>query len=479
MVVIDNREADTVARGSDAFGEVATSVGRGSVVANRYRLLESVGHGGTSIVYRAYQVDLDRMVALKILAIDPADERMGERLQREARVIAGIVHPALTQIYEIGVTVDGRPFIAMELLSGESLADRLDRVGRLAPRDAVEIAAQIAAGLGVVHDKGYIHRDVKPSNVFLATSAAGETVKLLDFGTVRRLRVREAANDPVVQRTLMGVGTQTIQTLPGIVFGTPWYMSPEQAAGLPLRARSDQYALGVVVYEMLTGSAPYDDALPGRILAKHIAEPLEPMSQRAPDAAIPRELEVVVMRALAKDPDLRFAKIGDFATALVKALSQPTALVDAPPQPMERRAPPQAIAVPVRGARTRHRGVFAALIVVGVLAVGSFGVLAWLGSKSHARKDAVRAARFVTTSVAQTPLHASESTSAASRSNMAPIVSPVLETPVLPEASSRSDSVSTRSTRAPARIERRAADPRAPDYFLPELKSFSDKEKSP
>jgi serine/threonine-protein kinase len=256
-------------------------------------------------------------------------------------------------------------------------------------------------------------------------------------------------------------------------------MSPEQAAGLPLRARSDQYALGVVVYEMLTGSAPFDDLLPGRILAKHIAEPIEPMTQRAPDAAIPPELEVVVMRALAKDPDVRFAKIGDFAAALVDALSQPTALVDARPQRPATRPQPPATPVPFQTARSRRSGVVAALVVVGLLAVASFGALAWLRSKSHAREDAARAAPAVTASVTQTVLDAGESTSAASRSATAPIVSPVLESPVLPEASSKSESDSMRSTRAPARIERRAADPRPPDYFLPELKSFADKETSP
>jgi len=439
-------------------------------IVDRYRLVEIIGHGASSIVYRAYQPELDRMVALKVLAVDPGDDRMGERLEREARLVAGIHHPALPQIYGMGVTADRRPFIAMELLDGESLAAHLERVGRLAPREAVEIGVQIAAGLAAVHAAGYVHRDVKPSNVFLANPSGGRVVKVLDFGTARRLQIGDATRDSTVQRTLLGVGKPTIRTLPGVVFGTPWYMSPEQAAALPLGARSDQYALGVVLYEMLTGTLPFDDALPGRVLAKHIAAEPQPMSERAPDAAIPTELEGVVMRALEKNPGKRFANIAEFASALREALSAPAVARPAPTPP-----PPT-----ISGGR-RHRGFLAALTAAGLLALGTAAALAWLAFQSHARpntapRDEPAIAVSAVRSAAAADRRRESARDAAHASGSAPalVVSPVTDAE-LPRAETPPNAVS----RTPVRRKRGVTDARPPDYSLPELKSFTDEERSP
>jgi serine/threonine-protein kinase len=384
-----------------------------------------------------------------------------------------------------------------------------------------------------VHAKGYVHRDVKPSNVFLAETSLGQTVKLLDFGTARRLQIRDAHNDPVVEKTLVGFGKQTIHTLPGIVFGTPWYMSPEQAVGLPLGARSDQYALAVLVYEMLTGTLPFDDTLPSRVMAKHIAEEPEPLRARAPDADIPAELESAVLRALSKHADARFPTIGDFAAALFKAVEPPThSLPPEPQQPAQAGSPvmlqqPHSEAGVVqfaRAGRSFSRGAslvlcvtLAVLLPLALLVTGGLFGYRWLRNTVNAEVMAETAvpqatvpATPVAAAIARNPVTPSENHArsnreppnmqssthldshadapiAAEHSRTAPVVLPVFEVPEPPASQTREPLAPETPKRAAASEEKTAAarpssdrhsDSQPSDYRLRELQPLDGDDTS-
>ena len=203
----------------------------------RYRITGVLGEGGMGVVYAAHDERLDRAVAIKTLRGDTPDASARERLQREARAAARVNHPSICQLYELGEEGD-ELFLAMELLEGESLAQRLSR-GPLPPGDALPIALAVLAGLDALHRNGIIHRDLKPSNIFLTAHGA----KLLDFGVAAR-----SAPDR----------TSTKLTMPGTLIGTPLYCAPEQLRGEPLDPRTDLFSAGDVFYEMIAGRAPFD-----------------------------------------------------------------------------------------------------------------------------------------------------------------------------------------------------------------------------
>ncbi len=291
-------------------------LGPGSVVGGRYRLVDKIGDGGASVVFSAVQLDLDRPVAVKILTASPnGDERHADRLHREAKLIAGIRHPGITEVYETTVDDDGTHFIAMELLEGETVRELLNRQRVLEPDDAIDIAVSACDALAAVHERGYVHRDVKPANMFLVRRADGRwLVKLVDFGTARPVDVSSAQSDAVAKKTLSRLPASL--TLPGIVLGTPRYMSPEQITGDNLGSRSDVYGLGCVLYEMVTGFAVFEDGDAGRLIARHLAEaPMAP-KRRAPDREISAALERVILRCLAKEPHQRFGSARELAAAL-------------------------------------------------------------------------------------------------------------------------------------------------------------------
>jgi len=266
----------------------------------RYRLKRRIATGGMGDVWVAYHAGLKRDVAVKILRPD-AQERNADavsRFEREVRATAQLVHPNTVRVFDFGTTEDNVSYYVMELLEGETLAEHVDRVGPLPPARAVHVRGQAARALGEAHEAGIIHRDVKPSNLFL-TSLGGELdfVKVLDFG--------------IAKVELVGVA----KTRTGWLLGTPTYISPEVAMGKHADARSDVYALGAVLYFLLTGKPPFEGENAGSIVFAHMHEEPAPPSERL-GRSLPRDLERIVLRALAKDPDARYSSASELALAL-------------------------------------------------------------------------------------------------------------------------------------------------------------------
>ena len=262
------------------------------VLADRYELGPVLGEGGMARVHRGLDRQLRRHVALKVLAPPfDRDRSFVERFRREARAAAGLSHPNIVAVFDSG-SDDGTHFIVTELVEGETLADRLKRDGRIPPAEAVAVAVDVARALAAAHERGLIHRDIKPGNVMVLPDGR---VKVVDFGIARA-----AGSD-----TLTGTG---------VVLGSTAYLSPEQAGGQPVDERADLYALGCVLYEMLTGHAPFRADTPIATMYRHVNEDAPPPSTISP---VPPELETVVMRCLEKDPKRRFASAAELEAALL------------------------------------------------------------------------------------------------------------------------------------------------------------------
>jgi serine/threonine protein kinase len=267
-----------------------------------YQIVGRLGAGGMGEVYRARDPRLDRPVAVKVLTSSRGStpEEL-ERFEREARAIARVSHPNICAVYDVGQDA-GVPFLVMELLEGETLAERLSR-GPLPINEALAIATQVAEALGELHNKGVVHRDLKPSNVMLT----GGGVKLLDFG-LAKLRDREY-EDKVEKAT-----KSLHSTGQGTMLGTLPYMAPEQVEGRPSDARTDIFALGVVLYEMLTGEAPFQGASQASLAAAILTHEPPAISSRIPVA--PASLDRVVKKCLSKDPNDRWQSASELASAL-------------------------------------------------------------------------------------------------------------------------------------------------------------------
>ena len=263
-----------------------------------YTLLEPIGHGGMAAVYRARQETLDRIVAVKVLSdnLAASDEFM-QRFVREARTAANMRHPNVITVHDFGQDERGVPYLVLEYVDGLTLADLMD--AGLEDSRIPDLLDQIAAGLDYAHGHGVIHRDVKPGNVLLAEDGR---VVLADFGLAWLME------------------TAVHLTMSGGVIGTPEYMSPEQASGLRVDARTDVYALGVVLYEMLTGDRPFSSDSPIAILLKHVQAPVPSVAAARPD--LPPAVDRVVQQALAKDPERRFQTAGALARAFREALAE-------------------------------------------------------------------------------------------------------------------------------------------------------------
>jgi len=268
----------------------------------RYRIERELGRGAMGIVYEATHIDIGRKVALKVLERELSSGEARGRFVAEARAVARIDHEGLVRLHEFGVTSEGRPFYAMELVEGEPLDRRLATRGAFPWREGVRLAVAISHAAEAAHLAGVIHRDIKPQNLLL-TAAGG--VKLLDFGVAKP------------ESEIEQVASEDEGAL--VVIGTPEYMAPEQARGAA-DVRSDVYALGAVLYESLTLHLPHEAASTAALIERKLAGAPEPASLVAPDATLPRELDRVLAKALAAQPAARFDSMAEFRDALERVL---------------------------------------------------------------------------------------------------------------------------------------------------------------
>ncbi len=380
-------------KGSRRPAEAATT----QTLGGRYRLEGQIAAGGMGTVWAAHDETLDRRVAVKVLNESLAhDDRFVERFRREALAAAALMHPNIAGVFDYAED-DGRPYIVMELLDGETLAQRIGRMGALDPPLVVRIGADVADALAAAHEAGLVHRDVKPANVMLTERG---DVKVMDFG--------------IAASSLGGTGL----TGTGMVMGTARYLSPEQAAGGQATPASDLYSLGAVLYEMLTGRPPFERKTPVATAMAHVNDTPTPVRDVRPDT--PPELAALVDRCLEKDPAARPGSAADVAAALraegnvtpdadtaVLAVPGPGATLElpspvAPPssgpaapggRPTTRRLPP---------AWRSRRALLVAIAVAAVLAIllaillsGGGGEVKVPAFRGRSRAQAVRLAERV------------------------------------------------------------------------------------
>ncbi len=285
----------------------------GQVLSGRYRILRKIGEGGMGIVYEAEHILIEKRVGLKVLREDFSSRQdVVERFRQEAKSASKIGHEHIIDISDFGETPQGASFFVMELLRGRDLAEELEQVGALSARRTVSLMLQCARALEAAHAKGIVHRDMKPENIFLVERGGDDFVKIVDFGIAKMSEI-ETAGQP---------GRKLTKT--GMIFGTPEYMSPEQAAGKKLDHRVDIYAMGIILYELLTGRVPFmGDTFMG-ILTKHIFEVAPPLSVMNPNVRVEPELEQLVFKALAKNPDERFQSMAELSAELSRVLARTT-----------------------------------------------------------------------------------------------------------------------------------------------------------
>jgi eukaryotic-like serine/threonine-protein kinase len=280
-------------------------IGR-EILGGEYQVLEKIGTGGMGSVYKASQPAMNRMVAIKILHPKLANRKdLTSRFRREARAMSQLSHPNTVKVFVYGeMEDDGSLYIVMEMLEGRNLNQTVRKDGPIPSDRAIPILIQVCGALQEAHDLGIVHRDLKPENIFLSRQGGiNDYPKVLDFGLAK---VTERQMQP----------GSIILTQEGMVFGTPEFMSPEQAQGKTLDARSDIYSLAVILYEVLTGKLPFSAKTPMEYIQKHVTEPIIPLSERVADRQFPKGLDEVMARALSKKPENRFQTAAEFAEAL-------------------------------------------------------------------------------------------------------------------------------------------------------------------
>ncbi len=281
---------------------MSTTVRLGDTLGS-YRVVDLVGHGGMAAVYIGEHLVVQHRVAIKVVHPRHLDNpRMAQRFLNEARAVAAIRHPGIVEFYDFGTADDGRAYIVMELLAGETLAQRLMQ-GAIAPGPAVAFGRQMASALSAAHDRGIVHRDLKPANVFLVPDpdvTFGERAKILDFGIAK-----------------VTTGEREEITATGMMVGTPAHMSPEQCRGdKDLDGRADVYALGVLLYRMVTGRLPFDGGETGEIISRQLYEECPSATKVEPQ--VPKELSDIIARCMLKDRSRRYPATIDLATALAE-----------------------------------------------------------------------------------------------------------------------------------------------------------------
>ena len=271
-----------------------------------YEIEGFIGAGGMGDVYRAHDSNLNRVVALKLLPVElVADPERLSRFEQEARAVSSLSHPAIVTIYDAG-QIASQPYISMELVAGATLREML-KSGAVPLRSAVRIAGQLSEGLAKAHEAGLVHRDLKPENVKISIDGF---VKILDFGLAKRVAADMAAE-------VLASALTSVQTVPGMILGTPAYMSPEQASGGRVEFPSDQFSFGAVLYELLTGRHPF--ARPTMAETLHAIIHEDPPRIVDVNPAVPAPIRWIVERCLAKAPDERYALTRDLARDLASA----------------------------------------------------------------------------------------------------------------------------------------------------------------
>jgi eukaryotic-like serine/threonine-protein kinase len=276
----------------------------GALLNNRYRLLQRVGSGGMAEVFRARDAMLERYVAIKVLRADyTGNQAFQERFRQEARAAANLSHPNIVTVHDFGLE-EGRLYIVMEHVPGSDLKSLLRQRGRFSIEEAIPLLVQACAGIGYAHRAGLVHCDVKPHNMLVTPD---RRLKVTDFGIARAL------------------ATINPQERSDVVWGSPQYFSPEQAAGEPPSPASDVYSLGIVLYETLTGSLPFNATTPEQLGRMHLEAHPQPIHEYLPD--IPGALEQIVEKVLSKEPSARYRTADQFGRVLLKFGTQP----DTPP----------------------------------------------------------------------------------------------------------------------------------------------------
>ena len=306
----------------------------GQVIGGRYRLTRCLGRGGMGEVYEGEHVHITKKVAIKLLHPEiNADPEALERFRQEARSASSIGHDNIVSIDDFGTLEDGRFYLCMEFLQGQSLSEAMLHHGGVEIRRALGLLIQVCHGLEAAHAKGIVHRDMKPENIFIIRRQDGsEQVKVLDFGIAK----------------VSGTDRNESLTKTGTVFGTPHYMSPEQALGQKLDHRADVYSMGVILFELVTGTLPFKAESFMGILSQHITKPPPTPSTLAKGRVIPRTVEEAILNAMAKDPNQRYSTVGELRQELEAALAELGGKpVAAPPVPAG--APVAQSSAPVTG----------------------------------------------------------------------------------------------------------------------------------
>ena len=352
----------------------------GATIGERYRLLDVLGVGGTGAVYLAEHVVTEERFALKVLAkgFAESDPSAVERFVREARAAAQIKHPGVVKVFDAASDAQTEElFLAMELLEGEELTALLDR-GHTSAAEVIRLVVEVLGILAAVHERGIVHRDVKPSNVFIARTPDGRrTVKLLDFGVARHTDQSKA------------------MTIEGSVLGTPWYMSPEQAAGKPVGVGADIWSVGAMLFHLLAGRPPFDGPNANVVISMILTQ--EAPSLRAVRADLPASVVQAVDRALRRDVAQRWPSAEAMAEALRTALPdakdvslRPGTLLQTPSSEM--RWTLRGASATTENKPSRRRLVYGSVGAAALLAAGVLGVASWTRSHATAMAPAPTAA---------------------------------------------------------------------------------------
>ena len=299
--------------------------------AKGYEMLELLGKGGMGAVYKAKQVLTGRIVAIKVLSGDINEKTLG-RFKQEAHAACAFSHPNVVSIFDFGISANSEPFIVMEYLQGISLAERIETLHKLPESEALPIFLQSADALSAAHAAGVVHRDLKPANMLLQVDHKGGTrLKILDFGIAK----------------LVNSDANMSLTDTGEVFGSPFYMSPEQCSGLPVDARTDMYSLGCVMYEAMTGTLPHTGENPLQVICKRLNEKPQPFAQTG-TTSCSKELEKIIFKCLATKPEQRYQTMRELLAAL------------------ETLSPGATLTQPASGSKLVIAGIAAAILLGGI-----------------------------------------------------------------------------------------------------------------